>query len=180
LIVFFLLKEKKIISKQQKNKNKKIKIFSQKREFLFCVLDFLMTPFTDFFFFFQITPNNCLTFIIIIERTPQEIKQFTENVSLSDFEITKTLGTGSFGRVLHAKHKESGHFVAIKVLNKLKVIKTKQIDHVKYEKTLLNLVNSPFVVNILAHFQDSKNLYLVLEYVQGGEMFYHLRKAGRF
>jgi len=69
--------------------------------------------------------------------------------------------------------------VAIKILNKEKIIKTKQLDHVKYEKQLLFDVDCPFVVNLLSNFQDAKNLYLVLEYVKGGEMFYHLRKAGR-
>jgi len=99
---------------------------------------------------------------------------------VKDFEIKKTLGTGSFGRVVLAKHKETGYFVAIKILNKGKVIKMKQVDHTRYEKELLDQIDCPFVVNLLGHFQDAKNLYLVMEYVRGGEMFYHLRKAGRF
>jgi len=78
-----------------------------------------------------------------------------------------------------ALHKASGHFVAIKILNKAKVVKMKQVDHTKYEKRLLDEIECPFVVNLLGTFQDTKNVYLVLEYVRGGEMFYHLRKAGR-
>jgi len=82
--------------------------------------------------------------------------------------------------VVLAKHKATGYFVAIKILNKAKVIKMKQLDHTKYEKQLLNEIECPFVVNLLGFFQDVKNLYLVMEYVKGGEMFYHLRKASRF
>jgi len=81
--------------------------------------------------------------------------------------------------VVLALHKASGHFVAIKILNKAKVVKMKQVDHTKYEKRLLDEIECPFVVNLLGTFQDTKNVYLVLEYVRGGEMFYHLRKAGR-
>jgi len=108
------------------------------------------------------------------------IAKFTNDLSVADFEIKKTLGTGSFGRVVLARHKETGYIVAIKILNKSKVIKMKQLDHTKYEKQLLNEIECPFVVNLLGFFQDVKNLYLVMEYVKGGEMFYHLRKASRF
>ena len=79
-----------------------------------------------------------------------------------------------------AQHKATKHWVAIKVLRKDKVVKMKQVEHAKYEKQILDEVKCPFVVNLLAFFQDAKNLYLVLEYVRGGEMFTHLRKAGRF
>ena len=79
-----------------------------------------------------------------------------------------------------AQHKETKHWVAIKVLLKSKVIKMKQVEHTKYEKEILDQIQCPFVVNLLGSFQDSKNLYLVLEYVRGGEMFTHLRKAGRY
>lgn len=103
----------------------------------------------------------------------------TGNLTINDFTIRNTLGTGSFGRVVLAQHKATGHYLAIKILNKAKVIKMKQLDHTKYEKTLLFEIESPFVVNLLGYFQDVKNLYLVMEYVRGGEMFYHLRKAGR-
>lgn len=56
----------------------------------------------------------------------------------------------------------------------------KQVEHTKYEKQILEKIDSPFIVNLLTSFQDVKNLYLAMEYVTGGEMFYHLRKANRY
>jgi serine/threonine protein kinase len=104
----------------------------------------------------------------------------SSKLSLADFTLKRTLGTGSFGRVLLAQHKESKHWVAIKVLRKDKVVKMKQVEHTNYEKNILDVIRCPFIVNLLGSFQDAKNLYLVLEYVRGGEMFTHLRKASRF
>lgn len=109
-----------------------------------------------------------------------EIDLSSGAVSIDHFEMKVTLGTGSFGRVMLARHKKTGYYVAIKILKKERVIKMKQLEHVKYEKNLLHEIQCPFVVNLITSFQDAKNLYLVMEYVRGGEMFYHLRKAGRF
>lgn len=54
------------------------------------------------------------------------------------------------------------------------------MEHVKTEKRILQEVSHPFIVNLMGDFQDSKHLYLLLEYIIGGEFFSHLRKAGRF
>ena len=74
---------------------------------------------------------------------------------------------------------DKGHY-ALKILKKSEVIYLKQVDHVKTEKKILEELNHPFIVNLFGAFQDDKNLYLLLEYVIGGEFFSHLRKAGRF
>eukprot|EP00732_Lithocolla_globosa_P002247 Lithocolla_globosa_v1_NODE_1420_length_2590_cov_13.949112.p1 type:complete len:350 gc:universal NODE_1420_length_2590_cov_13.949112:2421-1372(-) len=103
-----------------------------------------------------------------------------ETLSVASFNLKLTLGTGSFGRVMLAEHHASKEIVAIKILNKKKVVALQQVQHTKYEKELLEVIECPFVVNLLGHFADTKNLYLLMEYVKGGEMFFHLRKAGRF
>jgi serine/threonine protein kinase len=103
-----------------------------------------------------------------------------EKLALADLELKDTLGTGSFGRVRLCKHNsDKGHY-ALKILKKSEVIYLKQVDHVKTEKKILEELNHPFIVNLFGAFQDDKNLYLLLEYVIGGEFFSHLRKAGRF
>jgi len=91
-----------------------------------------------------------------------------------------TLGTGSFGRVRLVMYKPDGKFYALKILKKSEVIYLKQVEHVKTEKHILERISHPFIVNLFGAFKDPKNLYLMMEYIIGGEFFSHLRKAGRF
>lgn len=99
---------------------------------------------------------------------------------LDAFDIGPILGTGSFGRVPIARHKKSGTVVAIKMLSKAQILRTKQVLHIKAEKEILQKVNFPFIVAFLGCSQDSECLYFILEYVVGGEFFTHLRASGRF
>ncbi|CAF4318680.1 unnamed protein product [Rotaria socialis] len=97
-----------------------------------------------------------------------------------DFDRMRTLGTGSFGRVMLVKHLTNGNYYAMKILDKQKVVKLKQIEHTLNEKRILQAISFPFLVNLDYHFKDNSYLYMVLEFVLGGEMFSHLRKVGRF
>lgn len=100
--------------------------------------------------------------------------------SIENFQILKTLGTGSFGRVMLVQFKENKNYYAMKILDKQKVVKLKQVDHTLNEKRILDAVNFPFLVSLQYHFKDNHNLYIVQEFVQGGEMFCHLRRLRRF
>jgi len=102
------------------------------------------------------------------------------DLKLEQLELKATLGTGSFGRVRLVKVKNDGKYFALKILKKSEVIYLKQVEHVKTEKKILEEISHPYIVNLTGAFQDDKNLYLLLEYVIGGEFFSHLRKAGRF
>lgn len=102
------------------------------------------------------------------------------DVTLNSFQQLQTLGTGTFGRVYLIKHKQIGRFYAMKVLKKSEVVRLKQVEHVMNEKSILATVRNPFVVQLYRSFQDGKNLFMILEYVVGGELFSHLRRAGRF
>ncbi|KAJ3094517.1 camp-dependent protein kinase catalytic subunit [Phlyctochytrium planicorne] len=103
-----------------------------------------------------------------------------QNFTLNDFTILNTLGTGSFGRVHLVQLKATGKHFAMKVLRKADVVRLRQVEHTINEKHILERLDFPFLVGLLGAFQDSANLYLVLEYVQGGELFSYLRKSGRF
>lgn len=107
-------------------------------------------------------------------------KPDTSSWKLGDLELRETLGTGSFGRVRLCKYKGSGDYFAVKCLKKREVIKMKQVTHILAEKNILMELSHPFIVNMLCAFQDDRKLYIVLEFVIGGEMFTHLRSAGRF
>ncbi|PIO77039.1 kinase domain protein [Teladorsagia circumcincta] len=126
-----------------------------------------------------------LTFKEFLEKAREDFKQRWENpaqntASLDDFDRIKTLGTGSFGRVMLVKHKASGNYYAMKILDKQKVVKLKQVEHTLNEKRILQAIDFPFLVNMQYSFKDNSNLYMVLEFISGGEMFSHLRRIGRF
>ncbi|XKL68037.1 hypothetical protein PGB90_003528 [Kerria lacca] len=107
-------------------------------------------------------------------------KTGSDDACLDDFERVRTLGTGSFGRVMFVQHKPTKVYYAMKILEKEKVVKLKQVEHTLHEKQILQSINFPFLVSMKYHFKDNSNLYMVLEYVPGGEMFSHLRKVGKF
>ncbi|GAA28814.1 cAMP-dependent protein kinase catalytic subunit alpha [Clonorchis sinensis] len=100
--------------------------------------------------------------------------------ALDHFERLKTLGTGSFGRVMLVRHKVDQKYYAMKILEKQKVVKLKQVEHTMNEKTILQAINFPFVVGMAYSFKDNTNLYMVLDFVSGGEMFSYLRRVGKF
>ncbi|XP_022114121.1 cAMP-dependent protein kinase catalytic subunit alpha-like [Pieris rapae] len=102
------------------------------------------------------------------------------NASLGDFEKIKVLGTGAFGVVYLSKYTKTGKYYAMKVMEKEKIVKMKQIEHSYYEKKILCGLNFPFVVYMKYFFKDNVYLYYVLPFVAGGEMFSHLRKLGKF
>eukprot|EP01137_Pigoraptor_chileana_P017599 Opistho-2@75902 len=99
---------------------------------------------------------------------------------LESFDRIGTLGTGSFGRVMLCKAKHNGEYYAMKILRKERVVKLKQVEHSLNEKHILAAINFPFVVNMLCAFQDKANLYMLLEFIVGGELFSYLRRVGRF
>ena len=102
-------------------------------------------------------------------------------LSLSDFSLGATLGIGSFGRVrLATTAKKPGAPFAIKISSKKLVVQNLQTEHILSERALLEQLDHPFVVKMSAAFQDCRYLYMILEYVPGGEFFTHLRFAERF
>lgn len=68
----------------------------------------------------------------------------------------------------------------MKVLKKENVIKRNQVAHTKSEREILQMMHSPFIVQMHYAFQTPEKLYLILDFLNGGELFYHLHKEGRF
>ena len=97
--------------------------------------------------------------------------------SLTDFTLQRTLGTGSFGRVHLVQSNHNQRFYAIKVLKKAQVVKMKQVEHTNDERKMLQKCKHAFLVTMWGTFQDSKNLYMVMDFVEGGELFSLLRKS---
>ncbi|KAI5639656.1 protein kinase domain-containing protein [Phthorimaea operculella] len=102
------------------------------------------------------------------------------NIEFSELERVKTLGTGAFGRVILLKHTKSGKYFAMKVLEKEKIVKTKQVEHTLYEKRILEAIRFPFTVSMDFSFKDNSYIYFIMPFIQGGEMFTHLRRMNKF
>jgi len=99
----------------------------------------------------------------------------------SDFEFLKVIGKGSFGKVLLAKHKTEKTVYAVKVLNKVAIMKRNEARHIMSERNvLLKNIKHPFLVSLRYSFQTNDKLYFVLDYVNGGELFFHLQKERHF
>ncbi|KAF2144331.1 uncharacterized protein K452DRAFT_156955 [Aplosporella prunicola CBS 121167] len=111
---------------------------------------------------------------------PAQVRTTKGKYTLNDFAIQRTLGTGSFGRVHLVQSKHNQRYYAIKVLKKAQVVKMKQVEHTNDERRMLQKVKHPFLITLWGTFQDSKNLYMVMDFVEGGELFSLLRKSQRF
>ncbi|CAI7602378.1 unnamed protein product [Penicillium glandicola] len=117
---------------------------------------------------------------IINQEQPRQERVTKGKYSQEDFELQRTLGTGSFGRVHLVQSNHNHRFYAMKVLKKAQVVKMKQIEHTNDERRMLNRVRHPFLVTLWGTWQDSRNLYMVMDFVEGGELFSLLRKSQRF
>ena len=123
----------------------------------------------------DLDPTSVTEFVDKQEDNPLGIK-----LTFHDFEKLKVLGKGSFGEVLLVKLKANNKYYAMKILLKKQVILRHQEAHTKTERDLMVRINCPFIVNIKFAFQDSVKLYIITEFMQGGEMFFHLHKERRF
>ncbi|MES1912265.1 MAG: hypothetical protein MHM6MM_004569 [Cercozoa sp. M6MM] len=103
-----------------------------------------------------------------------------QKMSVDDFDLLAVVGKGSFGKVMQVRHKRTGQIYAMKVLKKKELIKRKQVLHTRTERNVLVDVTHPFVVSLRAAFQTRGKLYMLLDYFNGGELFFHLRNDGQF
>jgi len=101
--------------------------------------------------------------------------------SADDFEVLKVLGKGAFGKVMLVKAKQgNGEIYAMKVLSKQLLMERNEVTHTKTERKTLEDTHHPFLVHLRFAFQTPTKLYLVMDYCNGGELFYHLKTTGRF
>lgn len=80
---------------------------------------------------------------------------------LDDFQILRTLGTGSFGRVHLVRSNHNGRFYALKVLKKHVIVKLKQVEHTNDERRMLSIVAHPFLIRMWGTFQDAEQVFMV-------------------
>lgn len=105
---------------------------------------------------------------------------FGAKVSVDDFEPIATIGKGSFAKVLQVRKKNTGEIFAMKILLKSTIIARNQVEHTRAERSILQHIKHPYIVSLKYAFQTEDKLYLVMDFCGGGELFYHLKREGRF
>ena len=117
-------------------------------------------------------------FEIFVTSAP--FKENINKININDFEKLKTIGSGSFGNVYLVRYKKDQKIYALKVLYKSIIKQKRQETHTINERILMSHLDNPLMVKMYCCFQDEKHLYFLMEFVQGGELFYHLRQEFRF
>ena len=103
----------------------------------------------------------------------------------SDFEFERFIGRGSFGLVYlvsrKCKSKNNKKQVwAMKILNKRQLLKSSQIKNTRSERCLLETLNHPFLIKMRYAFQNYESLYIVMDYANGGDLFWHIQNDKQF
>ena len=105
----------------------------------------------------------------VMHQECEELRKKREKISKRNFEPLSIIGRGAFGEVRLCREKKTGRVVAIKCLKKSEMIKKNQQEHIKAERNML-VCGGDWVVSLLYSFQDQSNLYLVMEYLAGGDL----------
>lgn len=104
------------------------------------------------------------------KKESQFLRLRRTKLSLEDFTTVKVIGKGAFGEVRLVQKKDTGKIYAMKTLLKSEMYKKDQLAHVKAERDVLAGSDSPWVVSLYYSFQDTQYLYLIMEFLPGGDL----------
>jgi len=113
-------------------------------------------------------------------RIKEESEGGPRQFGIDDFDLLKIIGKGSYGTVVQVRLKDTGDIFAMKVIDKKFIVEKNEIQHTISERNILSKVNHPFIMKLFFAFQTEDKLYLVLEFVNGGELYFHLQLDGNF
>lgn len=111
-----------------------------------------------------------------------EIRDLTEmgskgKILMHKYEMGKFLGQGTFAKVYHARNIETGMSVAIKIIDKERIVKVGMMDQIQREISVMKLVRHPNIVQLYEVMANKAKIYFVMEYVRGGELFDKVAKG---
>ena len=99
-------------------------------------------------------------------------------MSIQDFQLLKPISKGAYGRVYLARKIATGDLFAVKVMNKKDLLRKNQRQHVQSERRIMAHANNPFVAKFYHSFQSKNHLFIVMEFVNGGDLFSLLKNVG--
>lgn len=102
------------------------------------------------------------------------------HLAIEEFDLLKVIGKGSFGKVMQVVKKDTNQIYALKTIRKQHIISRMEVTHTLAERTVLAKITNPFIVPLKFSFQSKEKLYLVLSFINGGELFHHLQREGKF
>lgn len=111
-----------------------------------------------------------------------EVPDKGPKVTMDDFDIVKVLGRGAFGKVMLVKKKDdtSKKLYALKTWKKADIVKANQVEHTMTERFVLEHIESPFLAHMSYAWQTPEKLYVVMDYLTGGEIFFWIQKQRKF
>uniref|UniRef100_A0A665VNA6 Protein kinase C n=1 Tax=Echeneis naucrates TaxID=173247 RepID=A0A665VNA6_ECHNA len=108
-------------------------------------------------------------------------KENQPKFTIDDFVLHKMLGKGSFGKVFLSELKKSGKFFAVKALKKDVVLMDDDVECTMVERRVLSLAwENPFLTHLYCTFQTKENLFFVMEYLNGGDLMFHIQNCHKF
>eukprot|EP01063_Lacrimia_lanifica_P030962 TRINITY_DN5017_c0_g3_i1.p1 TRINITY_DN5017_c0_g3~~TRINITY_DN5017_c0_g3_i1.p1 ORF type:complete len:833 (+),score=309.87 TRINITY_DN5017_c0_g3_i1:59-2557(+) len=110
-------------------------------------------------------------------RGPDAEKPLKMDYTPSQFEFLALIGRGSFGRVCKVRERATGKIFAVKILQKAALLRESQITNVRREKSILLNIHHPFIVRLHAAFQSKGRLFLLFDFLSGGELFTHVQAS---
>uniref|UniRef100_A0A671NBZ9 Protein kinase C n=1 Tax=Sinocyclocheilus anshuiensis TaxID=1608454 RepID=A0A671NBZ9_9TELE len=116
-----------------------------------------------------------------VQTTFEEPVEETVKIVLEDFSFLQVLGKGSFGKVMLARLKRDHRVFAVKMLKKDVILQEDDVEATMIEKRVLTLAHQhPFLTQLYYCFQTAERLFFVMEFVNGGDLMFHIQKCRRF
>ncbi|XP_031108100.1 serine/threonine-protein kinase AtPK2/AtPK19-like isoform X2 [Ipomoea triloba] len=122
----------------------------------------------------------CSEDVVASESIVQACIVSSKEVGLGEFEVLKVVGEGAFGRVFQVQKIDTSEIFAMKVMRKDKILKKNHAEYMIAERAILTKIDHPFIVQLRYSFQTKYRLYLVLDFVNGGHLFFQLHHQGLF